>query len=192
MDESLCYTCLETAPGKQRWIPLVNLAVRKCGRVVDYYLLENAAQQLKLMGGNPSAFKVAGAWFVDAKGVVQLSLRTNGHPDAGAIAHHLGDTIGLSGGGRERASCIQFKNEAHFFSAVPFFTRAQMLKLQAGGKAFIPREKLFSAERLSEPPRSSTPPLASLEPQIEAPPSSLVAILRNRKSAAQAACHYGS
>lgn len=193
IDETLCYTRLETAPGKTHWIPIVNLAVRKCGRVVDYFLLATAAEELLNKGGDPKAFKIAGAWFEDPTGKVQFSLRSCGRPDVGNIAHYLGDTIGMSGGGRERAACIQFEDTAHFFAAVPFFTRAQMLKLQKSGDQFLRQESLFCVERLLEPPRSSTPPLAPVEamtaPTAEtAPPLPLAVIQQNLKALPLGAC----
>jgi hypothetical protein len=116
---SFRYAKMEVLSGRSEWAPLVNANVLSFGRGIDDALVEEAHRS--------TTFGAAGAWFVQKDGTVKLSLRSNGTPDLGPIAKHLGKTIGFDGGGRSKAACVYFTDLICFWQSVKTYSYEEMM-----------------------------------------------------------------
>lgn len=134
---NMLYAQLELMPGAGRmWMPVVNADIQNFGRRISEALVEEA--------NKGTSVGVAGVWFVKGDGTVTMSIRTNGLPDAGQVAKHLGATIGVAGGGHMTDAAVHFRDVAQFFANVKLRTRDQMRALQwqaAANDATVPAEK---------------------------------------------------
>ncbi len=114
MLQNIRYAALRPIPRAPiMYIPIVNGDVKHFGRYVTKALLDIAVE-----GTNPG---VGLAWYQKGDGSVLMSIRTNGYPDAGRLARHLGEKIGCGGNGRETMAAVQFKDLAQFVENVPTY-----------------------------------------------------------------------
>ncbi len=127
---SLLFTKLELLPGREEWVPIVNANVQNFGRRVNEALIEEACAG--------TTCGVSGAWFVQGDGTVKLSLRSKGIPDVGKIAQHMGNTVGVGGGGHPTDAVVQFDNLVQFTQAVSLHTKEQMMANRWDSKALGP------------------------------------------------------
>lgn len=120
LKNAIRYANIELLPGVTQWMPIVNANVQDFGRRINEALLEQA--------GAGATCGVIGAWHVEGKGDVKLSLRTNGVPNAGLVAKHLGETIGNGGGGHPTDAAMQFESMEQFVANVKTCSRQEMLE----------------------------------------------------------------
>lgn len=93
------WTKTQILPGTEPvYIPIINANPQLLGREYNIRLREMAES-------SAPGFTVL-SWFED-KGVVRVSVRTNGVPDAGKVAEHIGKH-GLGGGGHRDSAAAQF------------------------------------------------------------------------------------
>lgn len=100
------YTCLKIADDlPQMCIPVINADVQHFGRQVSEYL-----RRL----GKEAETDVAFAWHVQGNGAVTVSIRSDGTPDASAIARHFNERCGTRGGGHETSAAVHFSSLHEF------------------------------------------------------------------------------
>ncbi len=98
----------DTKPVK---VPVVNVNVQQYGRRISQKLVDM---------GKEAGSGVAFAWFVQSNGVVSMSIRTDGTPDAQQVAEHLKKTMGVTGGGHAGAGAVHFESLFEFARQMPF------------------------------------------------------------------------
>jgi nanoRNase/pAp phosphatase (c-di-AMP/oligoRNAs hydrolase) len=110
LDNATC-VALDILPGQPPVpVAIVNADVKQFGRQVSERLVE---------AGRKAGSGVALAWYMQQNGAVTMSIRTSGVPDAGKIAEHLRDTMGVTGGGHEGAAAVHFSSLFEFARRVP-------------------------------------------------------------------------
>ncbi len=100
-------------------VPIVNANVRHFGRQISGRLVDL---------GKKSGTGVAFIWFVQKTGAVTLSIRTDGTPDACAIAAHLRHTMGITGGGHQDNAAVHFSSIFEFAKHMPVQTAKPAVK----------------------------------------------------------------
>jgi nanoRNase/pAp phosphatase (c-di-AMP/oligoRNAs hydrolase) len=95
-------------------VAIVNADVKQYGRQVSDRLI-----QLGKKAGSGVAF----AWYMQQNGVVTMSIRTSGQPDASMIADHLRKTMGVTGGGHEGAGAVHFASLFEFARQMPLHNK---------------------------------------------------------------------
>lgn len=92
-------------------VAIVNADVKQLGRAISQRLVDE---------GNKAGSGVAMAWYMQKNGAVTMSIRTDGNPDASKIAEHLRITMGVTGGGHDKAAAVHFKSLFEFARNMPF------------------------------------------------------------------------
>lgn len=109
--EKAAVTRLQILPGTAPVeIPIVHAELRHFGRSLSSRLAEL---------GRKSGANVAFTWTLHKTGAVSVSIRTDGNPDASAIAAHLRATMGVTGGGHKDAAAVHFQSIAEFARWMP-------------------------------------------------------------------------
>lgn len=104
------YATMIVAPDRFATFPVFNVNILLLGRAVNTFLKESAQECV------PAGF--AGAWYVMGDGSVKMSLRSDGIPNVGEIAHYVGRNYGQGGGGHETDAAIIFGNLEQFIGVV--------------------------------------------------------------------------
>lgn len=91
-------------------VPVVNGNVQHFGR----YISDRLVSLGKEHGAN-----IAFAWSMQKNGSITMSLRTDGNPDCSAVARHLCETLGVTGGGHAGAGAVHFASLAEFTRRMP-------------------------------------------------------------------------
>lgn len=96
---SASWTKIQILPNTDAvYVPIINANPHHLGREFNI--------RLRQLAEKSAPGFVALSWFED-KGLVRVSVRTNGVPDAGKIAAHIGSS-GLGGGGHSNSAAAQF------------------------------------------------------------------------------------
>lgn len=106
----------DTKPVK---VPVVNANVRHFGRQISGRLVDL---------GKKAGSGVTFSWFMQETGAITMSIRTDGNPDASAIAEHLRRIMGVTGGGHQDAAAVHFSSISEFAKHMP---------IQAAGSASV-------------------------------------------------------
>ncbi len=131
--ESRVWTKVAILLGTQPvYVPMINTNLQFMGR-------EYSIRLRQLAEATAPGF-VAFSWWED-KGIVRLSVRSNGMPDAGQVASHLGNKAlghGLGGGGHPTSAAAQFTVE-QFNRMFPRITQQEAVQaLQSTAAASVP------------------------------------------------------
>jgi hypothetical protein len=102
---------LEVLPGQEPVpVAVVNADIKQFGR--------RSWQRLQELG-DAAGSGVAFAWHMQQNGTVSMSIRTGGQPSAAAIAAHLRETMGTTGGGHDTAAAVHFPSLFAFARSMP-------------------------------------------------------------------------
>lgn len=120
--DSMVWTKVSIVPDTDPiYVPIINANPQYLGREFSIRLRQLAEK-------NAPGF-VALSWYED-KGTVRVSVRTNGIPDAGKVAAHIGSKqlgYGLGGGGHHTSAAAQFTVE-QFNKMLPRMTQKEIIK----------------------------------------------------------------
>jgi hypothetical protein len=109
--ENMAIVDLQVLPGQPPVpVALVNCDVKQFGRQISSRLVDLADE---------SGAKIALAWYLQKNGVVSMSIRTNGTPDASRIIEHLKKTMGVTGGGHDSSGAVHFASLYEFVRRMP-------------------------------------------------------------------------
>lgn len=103
---------------EHRWVPVVNADVQNFGRYISEYLRDM---------GKKTGSDISFAWFMQGSGGITMSIRSDGTPDANAVAAHLRDQLGVKGGGHQTSAAVHFDSLSHFAMHMRLFSREDVL-----------------------------------------------------------------
>lgn len=115
---ALLQICDNAAPV---WVALVNADVQNFGRYISTWLVQH---------GTGIGSGLGGAWHVQGNGSVTVSLRSDGTPDASAVAGHLCKSFGIRGGGHSTSAAVHFPDLAAFLQHVKLHSFEDMQSLR--------------------------------------------------------------
>lgn len=119
LEDSVMYAPLQIAEGAQPvWIALVNADVQNFGRYISTWLVQQ---------GETTGAGLGGAWYVQGNGSVTVSLRSDGMPDASAVAAHLCKAFGIRGGGHSTSAAVHFPSLAAFLQHITLHSHDDMM-----------------------------------------------------------------
>ncbi len=124
---SLAYTKIALLPGMDPvWVPIINADPRGLGR-------EFSMRMRKLAEKAVGAF-TALSWYEDS-GIVRVSIRTSGVPDAGEVGKYIGrkEMEGLGGGGHDNSAGAQFNIDDFHHKFKRAVRKSAGRKRRAGG-----------------------------------------------------------
>ena len=142
--DSMAWTKVSILPGTDPiYVPIINANPQYLGREFSIRLRELAEK-------SPPGF-VALCWYED-KGEVRVSVRTNGIPDAGKVAAHIGSVElkhGHGGGGHSASAAAQFEID-QFNSLFRRFTQQEVFNAHQSTSVVVENP---SAEEVGRAPR---------------------------------------
>lgn len=103
---------------EHRWVPVVNADVQNFGRYISEYLRDM---------GKKTGSDISFAWFMQGSGSITMSIRSDGTPDANAVAAHLREQLGVKGGGHKTSAAVHFDSLSHFAMHMRLFSREDVL-----------------------------------------------------------------
>lgn len=122
LDDNIMYAPLQLADGAAPvWVAMVNADVQNFGRYISTWLVQQ---------GEKTEAGLGGAWHVQGNGSVTISLRSDGTPDASAVAAHLCKCFGIRGGGHSTSAAVHFPSLATFQQHVKLHSAAEMARLR--------------------------------------------------------------
>ncbi|HRJ67492.1 MAG TPA: hypothetical protein PLW48_10175 [Alphaproteobacteria bacterium] len=121
LDDNVMYAPLQLAEGAAPvWVPLVNADVQNFGRYISTWLVQLGEKTQSGLGG---------AWYVQGNGSVTISLRSDGAPDASAVAAYLCKAFGIRGGGHSTSAAVHFSSLAAFQQHIKLHSAAEMNRI---------------------------------------------------------------
>jgi len=143
---------IEVLPNKTMQVPMVTADVRNYGRQIDKYL--NLLGKIKGQG-------LSFAWYQKSTGEVNVSIRSNGTPDAGEVAKHICDTVkGSEGGGHNNSAAVTMPSLSSFNRFVEKSSDRKYKGAESANKGRIisinsqPRRRLEAPKALNRSDRS--------------------------------------
>lgn len=124
LEDNVMYAQLHIAEGAAPvWIALVNADVQNFGRYISTWLVQQ---------GEVTGAGLGGAWYVQGNGSVTVSLRSDGTPDASAVATYLCQSFGIRGGGHSTSAAVHFPTLAAFQQHVQLHSYDEMTAARGG------------------------------------------------------------
>lgn len=118
LDDNVMYAPLVTADNTAPvWVPIVNADVQNFGRYISTWLVQQAEE---------TGAGIGFAWYVQGNGTVTISIRSDGTPDASAVAAYLCKKWGIRGGGHSTSAAVHFPSLESFCNHIRLYTTAQM------------------------------------------------------------------
>ena len=122
LDDNIMYAQLQVAEAAAPvWVALVNADVQNFGRYISTWLVQQGAETGAGLGG---------AWYVQGNGSVTVSLRSDGTPDASAVAAHLCKCYGIRGGGHSTSAAVHFPTLTAFQQHVHLVSAQEMARMR--------------------------------------------------------------
>lgn len=118
LDDNILYVPLSLSENAAPvWVPAVNADVQNFGRYISTWLVQQAEK---------TGAGIGFAWYVQGNGTVTISIRSNGTPDASAVAAHLCKSLGIRGGGHSTSAAVHFPSLESFCNHIRLHTATQM------------------------------------------------------------------